>query len=112
MPEIGIGQKYTQEQDSHRAQEGQQSMYQSSALGPDPSQTQETKSAYAVGQEPYQADEHGHGPYQPHEPGYGLYQPGFSPYDDQIPDPKSRMLAIQNAKAYLMKSSATSGLNL
>ncbi|KFO71717.1 Radial spoke head protein 4 A, partial [Cuculus canorus] len=53
-----------------------------------------------------------HGPYQPHEPGYGLYQPGYSPYDDQIPDPESRMLAIQNAKAYLLKSSTTSGLNL
>ncbi|NXF34292.1 RSH4A protein, partial [Nyctibius bracteatus] len=56
--------------------------------------------------------ERGHGPYQPHEPGYGLYQPGYSPYDDQIPDPKSLMLAIQNAKAYLLKSSTTSGLNL
>ncbi|XP_010083665.1 PREDICTED: radial spoke head protein 4 homolog A, partial [Pterocles gutturalis] len=61
------------------------------------------------GQDPY---EHGHGPYQPHEPGYGLYQPGYSPYDDQIPDPKSRTLAIQNAKAFLLKSSTTSGLNL
>ncbi|NWS57047.1 RSH4A protein, partial [Chunga burmeisteri] len=56
--------------------------------------------------------ERGHGPYQPHEPGYGLYQPGYSSYDDQMPDPKSRMLAIQNAKAYLLKSSTTSGLNL
>ncbi|NWI69036.1 RSH4A protein, partial [Todus mexicanus] len=54
----------------------------------------------------------GHGPYQPHEPGYGLYQPGFSPYDDQIPDPEARKLAIENAKAYLLKSSSTSGLNL
>ncbi|NXF96809.1 RSH4A protein, partial [Eubucco bourcierii] len=53
-----------------------------------------------------------HGPYQPHEPGYVPYQPGFSPYDDQIPDPESRMLAVQNAKAYLLKSSTTSGLNL
>ncbi|NXI63345.1 RSH4A protein, partial [Anseranas semipalmata] len=53
-----------------------------------------------------------HGPYLPHEPGYGLYQPGYSPYDDQIPDPEPRMLAIQNAKAYLLKSSTTSGLNL
>ncbi|NXI49979.1 RSH4A protein, partial [Chloroceryle aenea] len=53
-----------------------------------------------------------HGPYQPHEPGYGLYQPGFSPYDDQIPEPKSRMLSIQNAKAFLLKSSTKSGLNL
>ncbi|NXJ81091.1 RSH4A protein, partial [Trogon melanurus] len=53
-----------------------------------------------------------HGPYQPHEPGYGLYQPGYGPYDDQIPDLKSQMLAIQNAKAYLLKSSTTSGLNL
>ncbi|NXE96410.1 RSH4A protein, partial [Menura novaehollandiae] len=56
--------------------------------------------------------ERGHGPYQPHEPGYGLDQPGYSPYDDQIPDPKARMLAIQNAKAYLLKTSTRSGLNL
>ncbi|NWH58130.1 RSH4A protein, partial [Geococcyx californianus] len=54
----------------------------------------------------------GHGPYQPHEPGYGLCLPGYNPYDDQIPDPQARMLAIQNAKAYLLKSSTTSGLNL
>ncbi|KFV75669.1 Radial spoke head protein 4 A, partial [Dryobates pubescens] len=53
-----------------------------------------------------------HGPYRPHEPGYGLYQPGFSPYDDQIPEPESRLLAVQNAKAYLLTSSTTSGLNL
>ncbi|NXG47203.1 RSH4A protein, partial [Psilopogon haemacephalus] len=52
------------------------------------------------------------GPYQPREPGYGLYQPGFSPHDDQIPDPESRMLAVQNAKAYLLKTSTASGLNL
>ncbi|NXY16863.1 RSH4A protein, partial [Atrichornis clamosus] len=56
--------------------------------------------------------ERGHGPYQPHEPGYGLDQPGCSPYDDQIPDSKARTLAIQNAKAYLLKTSTTSGLNL
>ncbi|XP_071598700.1 radial spoke head protein 4 homolog A-like [Heliangelus exortis] len=61
----------------------------------------------------YQASyERDHGPIEPHEPGYGLYQPGYSPYDDQISDTKSRMLAIQNAKAYLLKSSTTSGLNL
>uniref|UniRef100_A0A8C5UC02 Radial spoke head 6 homolog A n=1 Tax=Malurus cyaneus samueli TaxID=2593467 RepID=A0A8C5UC02_9PASS len=53
-----------------------------------------------------------HGPYQPHEPGYGLDQPEFSPYEDEIPDPKARMLAIQNAKAYLLKTSTKSGLNL
>ncbi|NXL85093.1 RSH4A protein, partial [Alectura lathami] len=53
-----------------------------------------------------------HGPYLPHEPGYGLHQPGYSPYDDQIPDPEHRVLAIQNAKAYFLKSSTTSGLNL
>ncbi|XP_074913113.1 radial spoke head protein 4 homolog A-like [Buteo buteo] len=90
-------------------------MYQSDAVGLDPYQTQEPKSAYqtyAVGRDPYQAYERVHGPYQPHEPGYGLHQPGHSPYDDQIPDPESRMLAIQNAKAYLLKSSTTSGLNL
>ncbi|NWX13571.1 RSH4A protein, partial [Aegotheles bennettii] len=56
--------------------------------------------------------ESGHGPYQPHEPGYGVYQPRQSPYDDQEPDPQSRALAIQNAKAYLLKSSTASGLNL
>ncbi|NXD55225.1 RSH4A protein, partial [Corvus moneduloides] len=53
-----------------------------------------------------------HGPYQPHEPGYGLDQPGYSPYEDQIPDPQARMLAVKNAKAYLLKTSTRSGLNL
>ncbi|NWV90290.1 RSH4A protein, partial [Machaerirhynchus nigripectus] len=53
-----------------------------------------------------------HGPYQPHEPGYGLDQPGYSPYEDEIPDPQARMLAIKNAKAYLLKTSTRSGLNL
>ncbi|NWV74729.1 RSH4A protein, partial [Dasyornis broadbenti] len=38
--------------------------------------------------------------------------PGYSPYEDQIPDAKARMLAIQNAKAYLLKTSTRSGLNL
>ncbi|NXR29770.1 RSH4A protein, partial [Cinclus mexicanus] len=56
--------------------------------------------------------ERGHGPYQPHEPGYGLDQPGYSPYEDEIPDPQTRMLAIKNAKAYLLKTSTKSGLNL
>ncbi|XP_074004122.1 radial spoke head protein 4 homolog A-like [Numenius arquata] len=87
-------------------------MYQAHTLGLDPYQSVEPKSAYPryiEEQDPY---ERGHGPYQPHEPGYGLYQPGYSPYDDQIPDPKSQTLAIQNAKAYLLKSSTTSGLNL
>ncbi|NXH86855.1 RSH4A protein, partial [Edolisoma coerulescens] len=53
-----------------------------------------------------------HGPYQPHEPGCGLDQPAYSPYEDQIPDPQARMLAIKNAKAYLLKTSTVSGLNL
>ncbi|NXB10870.1 RSH4A protein, partial [Cnemophilus loriae] len=53
-----------------------------------------------------------HGPYRPHEPGYGLDQPGYSPYEDEIPDPQARMLAIKNAKAYLLKTSTRSGLNL
>uniref|UniRef100_A0A8V0YSE6 Radial spoke head component 4A n=1 Tax=Gallus gallus TaxID=9031 RepID=A0A8V0YSE6_CHICK len=53
-----------------------------------------------------------HGPYLPHEPGYGLYQPGYGLFDDQTPDPDHRMLACQNAKAYLLQSSLTSGLNL
>ncbi|NXN84759.1 RSH4A protein, partial [Bombycilla garrulus] len=53
-----------------------------------------------------------HGPYQPHEPGYGLDQAGYSPYEDEIPDPQERMLAITNAKAYLLKTSTESGLNL
>ncbi|NWT53747.1 RSH4A protein, partial [Erythrocercus mccallii] len=53
-----------------------------------------------------------HGPYQPHEPGYGLDQPGYSPYEDVIPDSHARMLAIKNAKAYLLKTSTKSGLNL
>ncbi|NXO85111.1 RSH4A protein, partial [Sitta europaea] len=53
-----------------------------------------------------------HGPYQLHEPGYGLDQPEYSPYEDEIPDPQARMLAIKNAKAYLLKTSTKSGLNL
>ncbi|NXT60639.1 RSH4A protein, partial [Chaetops frenatus] len=56
--------------------------------------------------------ESGHGPYQPHEPGYGLDQPRYSPYEDEIPDPQARMLAIKNAKACLLKTSTRSGLNL
>ncbi|KAF4794880.1 Radial spoke head protein 4 A [Turdus rufiventris] len=62
--------------------------------------------------DPQDAYERGHGPYQPHEPGYGLDQPGYSPYEDEIPDPQARMLAIKNAKAYLLKTSTKSGLNL
>lgn len=111
VPE-GFSQLYAEGQDS---QEASQSADQSQALGFDPCQTQEPRSArqtYGVGQEPYQAYEDGHGPYQPHEPGYGLYQPGYSPYDDPVPDPEARMLAMQNAKAYLLTSSTTSGLNL
>ncbi|RMC13794.1 hypothetical protein DUI87_08877 [Hirundo rustica rustica] len=73
--------------------------------GLDPSR--EPKSA-----DPQDAYERGHGPYQPHEPGYGLDQPGYSPYEDEIPDPQARMLAIKNAKAYLLKTSTKSGLNL
>ncbi|XP_062349794.1 radial spoke head protein 4 homolog A-like [Cinclus cinclus] len=70
-----------------------------------------------ISQEPESADpqdayERGHGPYQPHEPGYGLDQPGYSPYEDEIPDPQTRMLAVKNAKAYLLKTSTKSGLNL
>ncbi|XP_069711674.1 radial spoke head protein 4 homolog A-like [Phaenicophaeus curvirostris] len=89
-------------------------MYQSYTPEVDRYQAQEPKSAYHIdaAEDLYQAYERGQGPYQPHEPGYGLYQPGYSPYDDHIPDPESRMLAIQNAKAYLLKSSTTSGLNL
>lgn len=64
------------------------------------------------GAEPQEVDERGHGPYQPHEPGYGLEQPGYNPYEDEIPDPQARMLAIKNAKAYLLKTSTKSGLNL
>ncbi|XP_035181433.1 LOW QUALITY PROTEIN: radial spoke head protein 6 homolog A-like [Oxyura jamaicensis] len=115
VPEVSFSQRYAEGQDSHQAQEASQSMNQSQALGFDPYQTQEPRSAYqayGVGQDHYQAYEGGHGPYQPHEPGYGLCQPGYSPYDGQIPDPEAGMLAIQNAKAYLLTSSTTSGLNL
>ncbi|XP_005044955.2 PREDICTED: radial spoke head protein 6 homolog A-like [Ficedula albicollis] len=73
--------------------------------GLDPSE--ESESA-----DPQDAYERGHGPYQPHEPGYGLDQPGYSPYEDEVPDPQTRMLAIKNAKAYLLKTSTKSGLNL
>ncbi|XP_025934180.1 radial spoke head protein 6 homolog A-like [Apteryx rowi] len=115
ISEIADRQRYTLGQDSYRAQEPRQSAYESYAPGLDPYQTHAPRSAYetyALQEEPYQAYEPGHGPYQPHEPGYGLYQLGYSLYEDQIPDPNPRLLAIQNAKAYLLKSSTASGLNL
>nr|XP_014120866.1 radial spoke head protein 4 homolog A isoform X1 [Zonotrichia albicollis] len=68
--------------------------------------------AYPEGAYPEDVYEGGHGPYQPHEPGYGLDQPGYSPYEDEIPDAQARMLAIKNAKAYLLTTSTKSGLNL
>ncbi|NXU14583.1 RSH4A protein, partial [Pardalotus punctatus] len=46
------------------------------------------------------------------ERGQGPYQPGCSPYEDQTPSSEARMLAIQNAKAFLLKTSTRSGLNL
>ncbi|XP_048797122.1 radial spoke head protein 6 homolog A-like isoform X3 [Lagopus muta] len=107
VPDINFSQIHTLGQDSHQAQEV--SVYQTYPLG-----TQEPRGAYQTysGRDRYQAYEREHGPYLPHEPGYGLYQPGYGPYDDQTPDPEHRMLACQNAKAYLLKSSITSGLNL
>nr|XP_056711453.1 radial spoke head protein 6 homolog A-like [Euleptes europaea] len=54
----------------------------------------------------------GHGPYQAHEPGSGLYQLGSGIYEDQVPDPGPRALAIKNAKAYLLKTSIKSGVSL
>ncbi|XP_066041104.1 radial spoke head protein 6 homolog A-like [Chamaea fasciata] len=72
---------------------------------PELDSSQEPESA-----EPQDARERG--PYQPHEPGYGLDQPRYNPYEDEIPDPQTRMLAIKNAKAYLLKTSTKSGLNL
>ncbi|XP_042324971.1 radial spoke head protein 6 homolog A-like isoform X2 [Sceloporus undulatus] len=59
-----------------------------------------------------QSDTGGHGPYQTHEPGYGLYQMGVNLYEDQIPDPGPRALAIKNAKAYLLKTSVKTGVSL
>ncbi|KAH0615889.1 hypothetical protein JD844_026492 [Phrynosoma platyrhinos] len=59
-----------------------------------------------------QTDTGGHGPYQTHEPGYGLYQMGVNLYEDQIPDPGPRALAIKNAKAYLLKTSVKTGVSL
>uniref|UniRef100_A0A8C2T5W7 Radial spoke head component 4A n=1 Tax=Coturnix japonica TaxID=93934 RepID=A0A8C2T5W7_COTJA len=93
---------YTPGQDSHQAEEV--SMYQSYPAG-----GQEPRDAYQgyEGRDHYQDYEREHGPYLPHEPGYGLDQT-----DDQTPDPEHRMLAFQNAKAYMLQSSVTSGLNL
>lgn len=93
-------------------QEQGKNVYPPQELDQDQDQRESGSQSRAPGQAPYQAYEHRHGPYQPHEPGYGLYQPGFSPYDDEIPDPESRLLAVENAKAYLLKSSTASGLNL
>ncbi|XP_074848089.1 radial spoke head protein 6 homolog A-like isoform X2 [Carettochelys insculpta] len=96
--------------------ESRRSIYQARAAGQDPYVPQDSRESLYHQQEPmpgpYQPFVPGHGPYQPHEPGYGLYQPGYSPYEDEMPDPEPRALAIQNAKAYLMKSSTKSGLNL
>ncbi|KAK9398760.1 radial spoke head protein 6A-like [Crotalus adamanteus] len=53
-----------------------------------------------------------HGPYQSHEPGY-LSQLGMmNLYEDQIPDPGPRTLAIKNAKAYLLRTSVKTGVSL
>ncbi|XP_009907158.2 radial spoke head protein 4 homolog A [Dryobates pubescens] len=93
-------------------QEQDKSIYRPQEPDQDQDQRESVSQSHAPGQAPYQAYEDRHGPYRPHEPGYGLYQPGFSPYDDQIPEPESRQLAVQNAKAYLLTSSTTSGLNL
>ncbi|CAM5139778.1 unnamed protein product [Natator depressus] len=111
-----IYQPHAPGQEPYQPQEPRRSIYQPHALGQDPYQLQEPRGSLYQQQEPmlgpYQPFVSGHGPYQPHEPGYGLYQPGYSPYEDEIPDPEPRALAIQNAKAYLMKSSTKSGLNL
>nr|XP_006126946.1 radial spoke head protein 4 homolog A isoform X2 [Pelodiscus sinensis] len=97
-------------------QELRQSIYQPHAPGQTPYQAQEPRGSLYRQQEPmlgpYEPFAPEHGPYQPHEPGYGLYQPGYSPCENEISDPGPRALAIQNAKAYLMKSSTKSGLNL
>ncbi|XP_054846182.1 radial spoke head protein 6 homolog A-like isoform X2 [Eublepharis macularius] len=60
-------------------------------------------------QQPYDP---AHGPYQAHEPGFGLYQLEVGLYEDQVPDPGPRELAIKNAKAYLLKTSVKSGVSL
>ncbi|KAM9143827.1 radial spoke head protein 6 homolog A-like [Pangshura tecta] len=111
-----IHQPHAPGQGPYQPLDPRQNIYQPHAPGQDPYQPQEPRGSLYQQQEPmhgsYQPFLPGHGPYQPHEPGYGLYQPGYSPYEDEIPDPEPRALAIQNAKAYLMKSSTKSGLNL
>uniref|UniRef100_A0A8C4W531 Radial spoke head component 4A n=1 Tax=Gopherus evgoodei TaxID=1825980 RepID=A0A8C4W531_9SAUR len=111
-----IYQPHAPGQEPYQPLDPRQSICQPHAPGQDPYQPQEPRRSLYQQQEPmlgpYQPFLPGHGPYQPHEPGYGLYQPGYSPYEDEIPDPEPRALAIQNAKAYLMKSSTKSGLNL
>ncbi|XP_032650149.1 radial spoke head protein 6 homolog A-like [Chelonoidis abingdonii] len=115
-PRQSIYQPHAPGQEPYQPLDPRRSIYQPHAPGQDPYQPQEPRRSLYQQQEPmlgpYQAFLPGHGPYQPHEPGYGLYQPGYSPYEDEIPDPEPRALAIQNAKAYLMKSSTKSGLNL
>nr|XP_060632196.1 radial spoke head protein 6 homolog A-like [Anolis sagrei ordinatus] len=64
------------------------------------------------GSQVLQSEAGGHGPYQTHEPGLGLYQMGVNLYEDQIPDPGPRALAIKNAKAYLLKTSVKTGVSL
>ncbi|XP_065261546.1 radial spoke head protein 6 homolog A-like [Emys orbicularis] len=115
-PRQSIYQPHAPGQEPYQPQDPRRSIYQPHAPGRDPYQPQEPRGSLYQQQEPmlgpYQPFVPGHGPYQPHDPGYGLYQPGYSPYEDEIPDPEPRALAIQNAKAYLMKSSTKSGLNL
>ncbi|XP_007941250.1 radial spoke head protein 6 homolog A [Orycteropus afer afer] len=55
-----------------------------------------------------------HGPYVRDDPAihYSPSELGFGPYDEEVPEPEPRELAVQNAKAYLLQTSFKCDLSL
>ncbi|XP_043849837.1 radial spoke head protein 6 homolog A [Dromiciops gliroides] len=55
-----------------------------------------------------------HGPYAMDDPRFrgSHMEPGFGPFDYELPEPEPRELMIQNAKAYLLKTSVKCDLSL
>ncbi|KAM9034721.1 radial spoke head protein 6 homolog A [Sarcophilus harrisii] len=59
-------------------------------------------------------EEEAHGPYALDDPQFrgSHLDPGFGPFDYELPEPEPRELMIQNAKAYLLKTSVKCDLSL
>ncbi|XP_069314056.1 radial spoke head protein 6 homolog A [Eulemur rufifrons] len=57
---------------------------------------------------------HQYGPYIRDDPGlhFTPSELGFPPYSTEVPEPEPRQLAVQNAKAYLLQTSASCPLSL